>query len=198
QGTIATCYHTVADANAAALDATTALTDNCDSSPTKSVQTSATVACSTSVVIRVSDSCGNFTDYTYNTRVDNTAPTATKGTIDACYQTVAAANQAALDATTALLDNCDLAPTKAVETSAAVACSTSVVIRVSDSCGNFTDYTYPTRVDNTAPTATKGTIDACYQTVAAANQAALDATTALLDNCDLTPTKAVETPATVA
>src|SRR5438094_7263705 len=32
---------------------------------TKAVQTSATVACSTVVVIRVSDSCGNFTDYTY-------------------------------------------------------------------------------------------------------------------------------------
>jgi len=29
------------------------------------------------VVIRVSDSCGNFTDYAYNTRVDGTAPTFT-------------------------------------------------------------------------------------------------------------------------
>src|SRR6185436_7916522 len=118
QGTIATCYHTVADANAAALAATTALVDNCDLAPQKAVQTSATVACSTSIVIRVQDSCGNFTDYTYTTRVDNTAPTATKGTIAACYLTAADANAAALAATTSLLDNCDPSPTKSVQTGA--------------------------------------------------------------------------------
>ena len=27
------------------------------------------------VVVRVQDSCGNFTDYSYSTRVDNTPPT---------------------------------------------------------------------------------------------------------------------------
>src|SRR5690348_15720680 len=151
-------YHTVADANQAALDATTGLADNCDSAPTKAVQTSATVACATTVVIRVSDSCGNYTDYTYNTRVDNTPPTAIQGAIAACYQTAAAANQAALDATTGLADNCDSAPTKAVQTAAVPGCSVPIVIRVSDSCGNYTDYTYNTRVDGTAPTATKGTI----------------------------------------
>src|SRR5205823_3979680 len=135
--------------------------------------------CSVPIVIRVSDSCGNFTDYSYNARVDGTAPTATQGTIAACFQTTAAANQAALDATTALTDNCDLAPSKAVHTSAVEGCSVPIVIRVSDSCGNFTDYSYNARVDGTAPTATQGTIAACFQSVAAANHAALDVTTAL-------------------
>ncbi|HWO02809.1 MAG TPA: PxKF domain-containing protein, partial [Blastocatellia bacterium] len=203
QGSIAACYQTVAAANGAALAATTALTDNCDPSPTKAVQTSAIVACNTSVVIRVQDSCGNSTDYTYPTRIDGTAPTATQGSVAACYQTVAAANAGALAATTNLNDNCDPlnagnTVTKSVQTSAAVACSTSVVIRVQDSCGTFTDYTYNTRVDGTAPTATQGSIAACYQTVAAANGAALAATTALTDNCDPSPTKAVQTSATVA
>ncbi|HWO01061.1 MAG TPA: hypothetical protein VNS63_17510, partial [Blastocatellia bacterium] len=108
---------------------------------------------------------------TYPTRVDNIAPTATQGSIAACYQTAAAADAAALAATTNLNDNCDPlnagnTVTKSVQTSAAVACSTSVVVRVQDSCGNFTDYTYPTRVDNIAPTATPGSIAACYQTAA--------------------------------
>ena len=196
QGSIDACYQTVTAADQAALDATTGLSDTCDTSPTKAVQTSATAACITSVVIRVSDTCGNFTDYTYNTRVDNTAPTATQGTIDACYQTVTAANNAALAATTSLSDNCDSSPTKSVQTSATAACNTSVVIRVQDSCGNFTDYTYNTRVDGTAPTATQGTIAACYQTVTAANNAALAATTNLSDNCDPSPTKSVQTSAT--
>src|SRR3989449_6331410 len=84
------------------------------------------------IVIRVSDSCGNFTDYTYNARVDGTAPTATHGTIAACYQSVADANQAALDATAALSDNCDSAPSKAVHTSAVEGCSVPIVLRVSE------------------------------------------------------------------
>src|SRR5205814_7542410 len=125
---------------------------------------SAIFGCNVPIVIRVSDSCGNFTDYTYNTRVDGAPPTATQGSIAACYQTVAATNQAALDATTGLTDNCDAAPSKSVQTSAIFGCNVPIVIRVSDSCGNFTDYTYNTRVDGAPPTATQGSIAACYQT----------------------------------
>ena len=151
QGSIAACYQTVAAANQAALDATTTLTDNCDPGPTKALYTAATLSCNTSVVIRVSDSCGNFNDYTYSVRVDGMAPTASQGLIGSCYQTVAAANAAAFAATTGLTDNCDPSPTKVVQVSATEACITSVVIRVSDSCGNSTDYTYTTRVDGTPP-----------------------------------------------
>src|SRR5207253_4573529 len=108
--------------------------------------------CSVPIVIRVSDSCGNFTDYSYNARVDGTAPTATQGTIGACFQTTAAANQAALAATTALLDNCDPAPSKAVHTSAIEGCSVPIVIRVSDWYSTLMDYSHIARADATAPT----------------------------------------------
>src|SRR6185503_9564070 len=116
--------------------------------------------------------------------IDGTAPTATQGPINACYQSVAAANAAALAATTSLTDNCDPAPTKSVHTSASAACSTPVVIRVQDSCGNFTDYTYPTRVDNTAPVfdtcPSDISVDGCTATVDPGTPTAHD-------NCDPAP-----------
>src|SRR5205814_7688628 len=186
KGTIAACYPDAASANAAALAATTGLTDNCGATGvTKSVQMGAGT-CDTTIVIRVQDSCGNYTDYTYATRVDGTKPTATKGTIASCYPDAASANAAALDATTGLSDNCGATGvTKAVQTGAGT-CDTAIVIRVQDSCGNFTDYTYITRVDGAKPTATQGTIAACYPDAASANTAALAATTDLTDNCGAT------------
>jgi len=151
QGAIAPCYATAGEADAAALAATTALADNCGPvGVTKAVYTGAG-DCDTSIVIRVSDSCGNHTDYTYNTLVDDTPPSATQGTIAACYASAGDADAAALAATTALDDNCGPAGvTKAVYTGAGD-CDTSIVIRVSDPCGNHTDYTYNTRVDGTPP-----------------------------------------------
>jgi len=100
---------------------------------------------------KATDGWGNFKTCTQTITVnDTTAPTATQGTILACYATADAANQAALDATTSLTDNCGTAGlTKVVHTGAG-SCDTSIVIRVSDQCGNSTDYTYATRVDNTA------------------------------------------------
>jgi len=103
---------------------------------TKAVQTGAGT-CDTAIVIRVQDSCGNYTDYTYTTRVDGSKPTATKGTIAACYPDAASANQAALDATTGLSDNCGATGvTKTVQTGAGT-CDTSIMIRVQDSCGKL-------------------------------------------------------------
>src|SRR5205823_970809 len=168
KGTIASCYPDAASANTAALAATTALTDNCGATGvTKTVQTGAGT-CDTTIVIRVQDSCGNYTDYTYSTRLDGTAPTATKGTIARCYPDATSANTAALAATTGLTDNCGATGvTKTVQTGAGT-CDTTIVIRVQDSCGNYTDYTYSTRVDGTKPTATKGTIAFCYADAASA------------------------------
>src|SRR5206468_3994989 len=132
---------------------TTALTDNCGAAGvTKAVQTGAGT-CDTAIVIRVQDSCGNYTDYTYATRVDGTKPTATLGTIASCYPDGTSATLAAPEATTALTDNCGATGlTKAVQTGAGT-CDTSIVIRVQDSCGNYTDYTYTTKVDGTPPSA---------------------------------------------
>ena len=156
QGTMALCYPDAASADAAALSATTDLDDNCGAAGVmKSVQAGAGT-CDTSIVIRVTDPCGNYTDYTFNTRVDGTAPTATQGAIASCYPDAASADAAALSATTDLNDDCGATGvSKSIQTGAGT-CDTSIVVRVSDSCGNYTDYTYTTRVDGTAPVITAG------------------------------------------
>src|SRR5206468_1670500 len=92
------------------------------------------------------DACNNSSGTVSQTITvrDNTPPTATKGSIGACYQTVTAANQAALDATTALNDTCDASPSKAVQTSGTASTSykfTTVGVymvtnSVTDACGN--------------------------------------------------------------
>lgn len=186
-GTIASCYPTVAAAEAAALAATSA-TDNCPGALTETASTVGT--CSAVITVTTTDGCGNSTTTTYNTRIDNTAPVATAGTIAACYPTIAAAEAAALAATTAT-DNC---PGTLTETASIVGTCTAVItVTTSDICGNSTTTTYNTSIDNAGPTVTKGTIAACYPTVAAAEAAAIAATTAM-DDC---PSNIVKTAATV-
>ena len=185
-GSIAACYMTVAAAEAAAIAATTAM-DNCPGTVTKTASTVGT--CSAIITVTGTDGCGNSATTTYNTRIDNTPPVATAGTIAACYPTVAAAEAAALAATTAT-DNC---PGTLTETASTVGtCSAVVTVTTSDGCGNSTTTTYNTRIDNTPPTVTPGTIAACYTTVAAAQAAAIAATTAT-DNCPGTVTKTAST-----
>ncbi len=186
-GTIGSCYPTVAAAQAAAFAATSA-TDNCPGVLTETASTVGT--CSAVVTVRTTDAAGNFTDVTYNTRIDNTAPTVTVGTIGSCYPTVAAAQAAALAATSAT-DNCPGALTEVASTVGT--CSAVVTVTTTDGCGNATAVTYNTRIDNTAPTVTTGTIGSCYPTVAAAQAAALAATSAT-DNC---PGALIETASTV-
>jgi large repetitive protein len=175
-GTIGSCYPTVAAAQAAALAATSAI-DNCPGALSEVASTVGT--CSAVVTVRTTDLAGNFTDVTYNTRIDNAAPTVTVGTIGSCYPTVAAAEAAALAATSAT-DNCPGALTEVASTVGT--CSAVITVTTTDGCGNATTITYNTRIDNTAPTVTVGTIGSCYPTVAAAEAAALAATSAT-DNC---------------
>ncbi len=186
-GTIAACYPTVAAAEAAAIAATTA-NDDCPSSVTKTASTVGT--CSAVITVTATDGCGNSAMTTYNTRIDNMAPTVTAGTIAACYQTAAAAEAAAIAATTAT-DNCPGTVTKTASTVGT--CSAVVTVTATDGCGNSATTTYNTRIDNVQPTPTAGTIAACYPNVAAAEAAALAATSAT-DNC---PGPLTETAATV-
>lgn len=111
------------------------------------------------VVFTATDACGNATatDSARFTIEDTTAPTASQGTIDSCYASQAAAEQAALDTTTGLSDGCS-GVTKSVE-SVTGTCSAAIVVRVEDACGNFTDYTYNTRIDGDAPVATAPTAE---------------------------------------
>ncbi len=186
QGTIASCYPTVAAAQAAALAATSA-TDNCPGTLTETASTVGT--CSAVVTVRTTDAANNFTDVTYNTRIDNTAPTVTVGTIASCYPTVAAAEAAALAATSAT-DNCPGALTEVASTVGT--CSAVVTVTTTDGCGNATAVTYNTRIDNTPPIVTVGTIASCYPNVTAAEAAALAATSAT-DNCPGALTETVST-----
>ncbi len=177
-GAIAACYPTVAAAEAAALLATTA-TDNCPGPLTETAATvaSTNVACGFIITVTVRDGC-NMATAVYNTRIDGTPPTVVTGTIAACYPTVAAAEAAALLATTET-DNC---PGPLTETAATVGtCSATITVTVMDGC-NMSVAIYATRIDGTPPTVVTGIIAACYPSVAAAEAAALLATTAT-DNC---------------
>ncbi|MBL7747458.1 MAG: HYR domain-containing protein, partial [Chitinophagaceae bacterium] len=133
----------------------------------------------TTVTVTATNSCGSVNCSFTVTINDTEPPTVTTGSIGSCYPTVAAAQAAALAATSAT-DNC---PGPLVETASTVGtCSAVITVRTTDIAGNFTDVTYNTRIDNTAPTVTVGTIGSCYPTVAAAEAAALAATSAT-DNC---------------
>ncbi len=112
--------------------------------------------------------------------IDNTPPTVTAGTISSCYPTVAAAEAAAIAATTAV-DNCDPSVAKTATTSGT--CSATITVTGTDDTGNFATAVYSTRIDNTAPVAiSTGPIGTCYPTVGAAQAAALMNSSAT-DNC---------------
>jgi hypothetical protein len=133
----------------------------------------------TNVTVTVTNVCGTTNCSFAVTITDNEPPTITTGTIASCYPTVAAAQAAALAATTAT-DNCPGVPTEVAST--AGTCSAVITVTVTDANSNSATTTYNTRIDNTAPTVTVGTIASCYATVAEAEAAALAATSAT-DNC---------------
>lgn len=142
---IASCYTTIAAAEAAAIAATIAA-DNCGGTVTKMASTSGT--CSAVVTVVATDACGNTATAAFNTRIDNTPPTVTAGTIASCYQTLAAAEAAAIAATTAT-DNCP--GTLTTSATSAGTCAASVTVTVSDACGNTASVSYNTRIDGTGP-----------------------------------------------
>src|SRR5205085_3093972 len=118
--------------------------------------------CSALVTVTETDGCGNSSSTTYSTRIDNTAPTVIVGTIAACYPTVAAAETAAMAATSAT-DNCT---GTIIETASTVGtCSATVTVTETEERRVGSSTTYSTRIDNTTPTVIVGTIAACYPTV---------------------------------
>jgi len=140
----------------------------------------------------VSDVCGNTSTCNQTITVrDITPPVNTPGTIAACFQTVAAAEAAALAATSAT-DNCS-GVTESVSTVGT--CSAVVTVTETDACGNSSSTIYNTRIDNTPPGIISGTIATCYPNVAAAEAAALAATSAT-DNCSGPITETVSTVGT--
>jgi HYR domain/Ig-like domain CHU_C associated/Secretion system C-terminal sorting domain/PKD-like domain len=105
----------------------------------------------TTVTITATNSCG-FDDCTFTvTVIDAEPPVVTTGTIGSCYASVAAAEAAALAATTAT-DNCPGTLTEVASTVGT--CSAVITVTTTDIAGNFTSVTYNTRIDNTAPVIT--------------------------------------------
>ena len=80
--------------------------------------------------------------------LDDQAPIVTAGTINSCYPTQTAAENAALAATTAS-DNCPGTINYSVSTSGT--CSAVITVTVTDACTNSASVTYNTRIDNTPP-----------------------------------------------
>ncbi len=99
--TIASCYKTVAEAEAAAIAATTA-TDNCGNV----TKTATTVGdCAATITVTGTDACGNNASVSYQTRIDNTAPTAANtdlGTLLTCNEALPLNTESFITAT----DNC--------------------------------------------------------------------------------------------
>lgn len=135
-GSIANCFASIVTAQGAALNATS-VTDNCGSF-TKSATTSGT--CSATIAVTVADGCGNDTTVFYNTRIDNTPPSVSKGSIADCFSTIGAAETAAKAATTAT-DNCGGTLTKTAVTTGTF--PFNIRVTVADQCNNsaFVDYT---------------------------------------------------------
>lgn len=86
--------------------------------------------------------------------IDSTAPIVTAGTIDSCYPTVAAAEAAAIAATT-VTDNCTPPnPAPAVAASTTGTCAAVITVTATDCAGNQASVQYNTRIDNTLPVLT--------------------------------------------
>ncbi|MFO0839494.1 MAG: lamin tail domain-containing protein [Phycisphaerae bacterium] len=88
---------------------------------------------------------------------DITGPASTSGSIATCYASAAAAESAAI-AATSFVDACSPPVTVAASTSGT--CSAVVTVTGTDSCGNSTPVTYNTRVDSTPPVVTCANVPA--------------------------------------
>lgn len=131
KGTIGSCFKTVADAEAAAI-AATSTRDNCGGTVTKTASTSGT--CSATITVTATDACGNTATVQYTTRIDNEAPVITKlGELATCYNSVADAERAALGLTSAT-DNCTGILRRSVSTKNT--CPFIITVTYTDGCGN--------------------------------------------------------------
>jgi len=152
KGSIATCYTSVAAAEAAAKAATT-VSDNCGGEVTKSASTVGD--CSAEITVTGTDACGNSASVTYNTRVDTTPPVLPAlpaGGSLGCNPTLPSCTTG-LKAT----DNCDgeLAVTCTPGETTGTDCAKSQTFTYSatDGCGNTSSatVTYTWKIDTTAP-----------------------------------------------
>jgi hypothetical protein len=188
KGTISSCYPTVAAAEAAAIAATT-YSDNCAVNAYLTVSALTSGTCTATVTVSVKDPCNNSASVSYSTRIDNTPPvlSATPANVTVNCQSVPSVP------TITATDNCDgnvsvytdFSDTKGTNPAQCSYYTYTITRKWSaqDLCGNTVSHTQVITVqDITPPIVTKGTIGSCYPTVAAAEAAAIAATT-YSDNC---------------
>ena len=146
-GVIASCYQSVAEAEAAAIAATTA-TDNC--SPTNLLTKTASTlgTCNAVVTVTVTDQCGNSSSVPYSTRIDNEPPTliANCAALAPSYPTATAA-QVAMQNVTSYQDNCPGSYT--VSGNTVGTCNAIVTLTYTDACGNSSNVSCSTSITAT-------------------------------------------------
>jgi len=152
-GTIDDCYLTEADAEAAAVAATSATDDYTDVADL-TFTPSTDGDCAAIITVTVSDLCGLTDEVTFNTRIDGDGPVIT-GDLPASYEgcvladfpafTSVAALEGATDGTLMIADNCtddaDLV-VSLFDESASGTCPINVsrTYRITDECGRTSDY----------------------------------------------------------
>ncbi len=158
-GAINSCYNDIASAEAAAIAATIA-TDDCDDSVALTASISGT--CSAVITVIGTDDCGLTSMVTYNTTIDNMAPTAdalTDITGIKCISNVPAAD---INIVMNETDNCGGTVTVTHEgdtNNSGTGCAASPYVvtrtyRLIDGCGNTTDLIQMiTVIDDVSPTA---------------------------------------------
>jgi VCBS repeat-containing protein len=122
------------------------------SSSSQTVTIVAGSACNSSYTLSLITTDGNSCSSSCSKVVsvlDDQDPNVTAGSINSCYPTQIAAENAALAATTAS-DNCPGTLNYSVSTSGE--CSAVITVTVTDACTNSASVTYNTRIDNTPPT----------------------------------------------
>ncbi|MFZ1678236.1 MAG: hypothetical protein WAT91_13240, partial [Saprospiraceae bacterium] len=137
----------LADSSVAVTGSPTAVHDNCTATPAVTHSDVVTQGCTGSYSIartwHVVDACLNaaFDQVQVITVSDTIKPVVTAGTIAGCYNSVAAAEAAAIAATTAV-DNCSAVLKTAVTVT--TACDFAIVVTATDACGNSNFVTYTT------------------------------------------------------
>ncbi|MCC6752714.1 MAG: HYR domain-containing protein, partial [Saprospiraceae bacterium] len=158
------------------------------SDPTVSVSASATCSGSFTLTLVITDGDGCSSSCSKVVTVEDvTGPTVTTGSIATCYPTLAAAEAAALTATTAT-DNCPGALTETPITTG-TSCSATISVTVTDACGNSNTAIYSTRIDGAAPVFTTCPIDiAVYTAPGLCGRSVTYPSPTATDNCTASPT----------
>lgn len=136
------CYSSVAAAEAAALEAIDPC-DNCTATGDLDISVSTVGTCEAEVTVTVTDCAGNFSTYTFYTRIDSEGPILVPSTLPFnCYPTLGEAQAAAYSATT-IEDNCsDLGNLDIAFSNIGNCPTTSITITATDECGNSNSVTY--------------------------------------------------------